>query len=298
MYLTGLADEAADSIDDQIHATQAVGWRRIEARHVDGKNLHDLADDAFERVVDRLEESGIRVDCLASAIGNWAKRIDDPSDSSLEEAERAIARMKRLGTRFVRVMSFAVLDGRSPDDQLQAERFARLRDICQMFGAHDLVVLHENCANYGGMGHPFTLELVENVPGLKLVFDTGNPLFLDDRAKPSPHPKQDSWEFYSAVKQHIARVHIKDGVWDHANQQMRFTFPGEGDGQVKRIASDLRESGYDGALSIEPNLRLNQGGDDPSARFDTYVEYGRRFMHLLDDLGWRASEAVEPVRKR
>jgi sugar phosphate isomerase/epimerase len=93
-------------------------------------------------------------------------------------------------------------------------------------------------------------------------------------------------------------VHIKDGVWDRASQQMRFTFPGEGDGQVRRIVSDLLDTGYDGALSIEPNLRLNQRGDDPSARFDAYVEYGRRFMRLLDESGWRASEAVEPVRKR
>ncbi len=296
MYLTGLTDEAAESIDEQIRATQALGWRRIEARHVDGRNLHDLSDAAFERVCEKLNAADIQVDCLASAVGNWAKRIDEPFESSLAEAERAIPRMKRLGTRVVRVMSFAVLEGRAPEDQMQEERFARLREICRMFAAHDLLVLHENCANYGGMGHPFTLKLLENVPGLKLVFDTGNPLFLDDRAQPAPLPKQDSWEFYAAVKNHIARVHIKDGVWDRASQQMRFTFPGEGGGQVRRIVSDLLQSGYDGALSIEPNLRLNQGGDDPSARLENYVEFGRRVMRLLDDLGWRASEAVEPER--
>ena len=292
MYLTGLTDEAADSIDEQIRATRTLGWRRLEARHVDGQDVHDLSDDAFERVCEKLRAADIQVDCLASAIGNWAKRIDEPFESSLAEAERAIRCMKRLGTRVVRIMSFAVLEGRSSNDQMQEQRFARLREICRMFSAHDFVVLHENCANYGGMGHPFTLKLLENVPGLKLVFDTGNPLFLDDRAQPGPHPKQDSWEFYSAVKDHIARVHIKDGVWDGNSQQMRFTFPGEGDGQLRRIVRDLLESGYDGGLSIEPNLRLNQTDDDPSARFETYVEFGRRFMRLLDELGWRGSEGV------
>jgi len=45
-----------------------------------------------------------------------------------------------------------------------------------MFADAGLTALHENCMNYGGMGWQFTLKLLENVPGLKLVYDTGNPV--------------------------------------------------------------------------------------------------------------------------
>src|SRR5262249_16172962 len=158
-----------------------------------------------------------------SAIANWGKRIDQPFDSSLGEAQRAIVRMQRLGTKLVRIMSFAVLEGRAPGDQLKEERFRRLRELVALFRDAGLHPVHENCMNYGGMGYPFSLELVENVPGLKLVFDTGNPVFSDDRSRPEPYPKQDAWEFYQQVKPHVAYVHIKDGLYDAATKQMNYT---------------------------------------------------------------------------
>ncbi len=217
MYYTGFADEAGKALDTQIKVTRELGWRNIEARSVqvgdfpDG-NLHDIPDDAFERAAEQLEAAGVQINCFGSTIGNWGKKIDEPFDSSLEEIRRAIPRMRRLGAQLVRIMSFAV---REDADQMENERFRRVREIQRMFADAGLTAVHENCMNYGGMGWPFTLRLLENVPGLKLVFDTGNPLFSDDRSKPKPYPKQSSWEFYEHVRDHVAFcIHIKDGRYD------------------------------------------------------------------------------------
>ena len=256
MYLTGFADEAAKTIEGQILATQALGWQYIESRNVNGKNIHDLPDDEFERVCEKLEEAGIRINCFGSAIANWGKQITDPFDSSLAEALRAIPRMKRLGTRLVRIMSFAVIEGRAPDNQMEEERFRRLRELVAMFSNEASPPCTKNCMNYGGMGWPFMLRLLENVPGLRVVFDTGNPVFNDDRAKPAPCPKQSSWEFYSNIKPFIEYVHIKDGIFDPATGQTEFTWPGEGHGDVRRIVADLLATGYDGGFSIEPHLKV------------------------------------------
>jgi sugar phosphate isomerase/epimerase len=288
MYLTGFADEAAADLAGQIRATQTLGWTRIEARNIDGVNIHDLPDAAFDAVCGTLADAGVTINCFGSTIANWGKSITEPFDSSLAEARRAIPRMQRLGTAFVRIMSFAVLKDRGPDDQMEAERFRRLRVLHTLFADAGLTPVHENCMNYGGMGWPYTLRLLENVPGLKLVFDTGNPVFSDDRAKPEPHPKQSSWEFYTHVKEHIAYVHIKDGRWDSAKQQAVFTFPGEGDGDVPRIMRDLIESGYDGGISIEPHLAVVFHDDSVTAeadvRFDNYVTYGRRMEALIAEI--------------
>ncbi len=294
MYLTGFADEAARGIDDQIRATKLLGWRHIESRNVDGKNLHDLPDAEFEVVCEKLERAGVSVNCFGSAIGNWAKRIDQPFESSLAEARRAIPRMQRLGTKLIRIMSFAVLEGKAPHEQMLDERAARLRELCGMFRSAGLTPVHENCMNYGGMGYAFTLGLLEKVPGLRLVFDTGNPVFSDDRSKAAPYPKQDAWEFYRQVKEHIEYVHIKDGVFE-APGGMRYSYPGEGAGQVRRIVKDLLDSGYDGGFSMEPHMKVvfhegDQGGED-QARLELYVEYGRRFMRLLGELGKTADGA-------
>jgi sugar phosphate isomerase/epimerase len=137
------------------------------------------------------------------------------------------------------------------------------------------------------MGWPFTLKLLENVPGLKLVFDTGNPVFSDDRSKPKPYPKQSAWEFYSHVKEHVAYVHVKDGSWDVKNNKAIFTYPGEGQGDVRRIVKDLISRGYEGGISIEPHMGKvfhdNSSGHSLNAE-QIYIEYGRRMMKMVKSI--------------
>jgi len=287
MYFTGFADEASHLLDDQIKVTQKLGWTNIEARNVAVGNfpagmIHDIPDAAFDLLVEKLGAAGVKINCFGSAIANWGKKIDDPIDSSLAEVRRSIPRMQRLGAKLVRIMSFAVRDG---ENQLEEERFRRVNIINRMFADAGITAVHENCMNYGGMGWQFTMKLVENVPGLKLVFDTGNPVFSDDRGKSKPWPKQSSWEFYSHVREYVAYVHIKDGRWDAQNNKSVFTYPGEGDGDVRRIVNDLISRGYDGGISIEPHM--GAVFHDPSSGHSLdagqiYVEYGRRMMDIAD----------------
>jgi sugar phosphate isomerase/epimerase len=288
MYLTGFADEAAQDVEGQIKATLELGWTNIESRNIGGKNIHDISDAEFDLVEAKLTEAGVSVNCFGSAIANWGKQITEPFDSSLAEAKRAIPRMQRLGTKLVRIMSFAVLKDRKPDDQMEDERFRRVRELNRMFADAGMTAVHENCMNYGGMGWSYTLKLIENVPGLKLVFDTGNPVFSDDCSKPEPYPKQSAWEFYSHVREHVAYIHIKDGIWDPEAKKAVYTFPGEGHGDVKKIVKDLLKHGYKGGISMEPHLAVVY--HDPSSaasaekRYSNYVEYGRQFEKLVAEV--------------
>jgi sugar phosphate isomerase/epimerase len=292
MYLTGFADEAAPDIDGQMRATKELGWQCIEARNINGTNIHDVPEEVFEEAVGKLQDAGVQINCFGSAIANWGKSIADPFDITLEEIKQAIPRMQRLGTKLIRIMSYAVLDDRAPDDQMEEERFRRLRIMHQMFTDAGLTPVHENCMNYGGMSWQHTLRLIENVPGLKLVFDTGNPVFTDDRSKPKPYPKQSSWEFYSHVKEHVAYVHIKDGRFVEESgglfPKVKYTFPGEGDGDVVRIVRDLLAGGYEGGLSIEPHLSVVHHDEsvvsEEEQRFNNYVEYGRRMERIVNEL--------------
>jgi len=294
-YYTGFADEAGADLETQIRATRALGWSCLEARNIGGRNIHDLSDAEFDQVCGRLDEAGLRVNCFGSAIANWAKAITDPFDSSLAEARRAIPRMQRLGTQLVRIMSFAVIKDRPPDDQMAEERFRRVRELQQMFTDAGLTPLHENCMNYGGMGYTYTLRLLEAVPGLRLVFDTGNPVFSDDRSKAAPCPKQSAFTFYAQVRDFVSYIHIKDGIWNAAEGRTRYTFPGEGHGDVPEILADLIGRGYAGGISIEPHLAVvhhdSTVRSEAAVRFDNYVEYGRRLMALVERLPQRTPTA-------
>ncbi|MBN1517708.1 sugar phosphate isomerase/epimerase [Candidatus Sumerlaeota bacterium] len=292
MYFTGFADEASPVVEKQIQATLDLGWSNIEARVTGSGNLHDIPDDEFEQIVSQLEAANVNINCFGSAIFNWAKQVTDPLEPHMAEVERAIPRMKRLGTKLVRVMSYALLKDRGPEDQMEEERFARMRKITDLFLAEGLQPVHENCMNYGGMSSAHTLRLLENVPGLKLVFDTGNPVFNLDYSKSKPYPWQSAWEFYQDVKEHVVYIHIKDAImrkeWDGSGQRPNpeYRWPGEGDGDVRRILTDLLQNGYDGGISIEPHLGTvfhDETGRSSSEekRIEIYQEYGRRLMKMV-----------------
>lgn len=288
MILTGITDEAGALIDTQIKAVKELGWNTIEARSVEVEgfpkaNLHDIADEAFDLVEEKLKNGGVGVYCFGSTIANWGKKIDDPFD--LSEVERAIPRMQRLGSQYVRIMSYAVREG---EDQLEEERFHRLREMTKRFLDAGITPVHENCMNYGGMSWQHALKLLENVPGLKWVFDTANPVFNDDRSKPEPMPKQDPWEFWTHLKEHTVHIHVKDAIWDNSKNDADYTLPGKGDGAVRRILSDALESGYDAGISIEPHLAVVFHDDSVKASdeeiYQSFIGYGKALMELLEDI--------------
>jgi sugar phosphate isomerase/epimerase len=292
--LSGFADEAAGGIDGQIAATRALGWPCIEARSVGGVNIHDLSDADFDAVRAKLDAAGIRIDCFGSTIANWSKSIDEPFDATLAAVERAIRRMRALGAPLIRIMSYAIrLDerGRALADQKKEERFRRLREICGRFLEAGITPVHENCMNYGGMSWEHSLEMLAAVPGLKLVYDTGNPGITPDFRKPFPYPNQDARECYEKLRGHVVHVHIKDGVRDPETGEERYFFPDEGVCDVAGVVEDLLRTGYDGDFSIEPHMAVvfHDAGVSASdqARFDNYVDYGRRFERLLGEAGRR-----------
>src|SRR5262249_32705987 len=159
--LTGVGDEAANLIGGQIRAVQQLGWTQLEMRGVEvpgfaKTNFHDLPEAAFDQAVRQLENAGVGVYCFGSTIMNWAKTIETPFDVPLAEVKRAIPRMQRLGTKYVRVMSFKPGD---EDFRIPAEIFRRVKDVTQMFLDEGLQPVHENCMNYGGMSWQHALEL-------------------------------------------------------------------------------------------------------------------------------------------
>ncbi|MFC7335611.1 sugar phosphate isomerase/epimerase family protein [Haloferula chungangensis] len=288
MKLTGFADEASRDLDKQIAATKDIGWSAISARMVGDKNLHEVPEAEFNDIADRLDAAGIIVPEFGSLIGNWAKKIDSDFDITLAEIERAIPRMKRLNTQLIRIMSYA----QNPwgEDQQEAERFRRLREIVNRFSDAGLTAIHENCMNWGGFSAEHTLRLVEEVPGLKLVFDTGNPVFQKDRSKPNADgsfPWQDPFEFWEKVREHVAHIHIKDCINPVSDDvEPAYTMPGDGQAKLVEILTDAKSHGYDGWIAIEPHVATVFHAADPTAVdrqqcYDSYVEYGKRFEKLL-----------------
>jgi sugar phosphate isomerase/epimerase len=291
MYLTGFADEAGKDIDIQIRATRELDWRDIELRATAHGNIAEMSDAHFEELCGKLNEAGITVNCYGSGIANWAKSIFDPPDSSYDELITALPRLERLGTKLVRVMSF-----RCPEDasintpEIEAEVIKRMKRLTEIAEGGGVVLVHENCDNWGGRSYEHTLRIMDAIdsPNFRLVFDTGNPCFRKDVrfGASDPFADQDAWEFYDNVKDYIEYIHIKDAVTQDGKTV--FTMPGEGNGRVVDILTDLFRRGYDGGISSEPHLAVVFHDDSVACEADVmyanYVDYGKRLTKIVESI--------------
>jgi sugar phosphate isomerase/epimerase len=291
MILLGIGDEGANTIDGQIRATQELGWKHLEPRGVEipgfsKANFHDIPDEAFDIALGKLDAADIKVYCFGSTIMNWAKKIGDPFEITLAEVKRAIPRMKRVGAKYIRVMSFKPGD---EEFKIPSEVFRRVKDVTNMFLDEGLQPVHENCMNYGGMSWQHALELLDKCPGLKWVFDTANPIFNSDRSKPKPWPKQDPWEFWEHIRDHVVHIHIKDATWNPKKNDADYNWPGEGEGRVVDILKNAFARGYDAGISIEPHMvvvfhetQSKAAGEDSMQK--NFVEYGQRLEKIIADI--------------
>ncbi len=283
MYFSGIADEGAKDIDGQIRVHQDLGWNHIELRMIDGTNVVALDDTAFDQVADKLEDAGMQCSCFGSAIGNWARPITGDPAVDYGDLRRAIPRMQRLRTPFIRVMSYPN-DSERPvaESEWRSEAIRRLKELARMAEDGGITLVHENCSGWGGLSAENSNILLAEVdsPALQVVFDTGNPVTYG----------QDAWDYYKTVQESIAYVHIKDakarpgaGVGEE-----EYVYCGEGDGYVREIVGDLLANGYDSGISIEPHLAavIHTGAKAETSQqmYDTYTEYGRRLMAIVDEV--------------
>ncbi|MCF6176016.1 MAG: sugar phosphate isomerase/epimerase [Victivallaceae bacterium] len=292
MYFTGFADEAGKDFDLQLKATKELGWENIETRALLSGNLASISDEEFEQVCEKLDANGIKFNCFGSGIANWSQNITDSPEPSYEELRKAIPRMEKLGIKMVRMMSFAVPEELRPQSMDYFDEVVKRVQVLTKMAEHaGILLVHENCTNWGGLSYEHTLKLLDKVnsPNFKLVFDTGNPVLHKDYRGDAPYSYQNAWEFYSNVKEHIVYIHIKDGIID-ADDKMVYSFPGEGAGYVRKILTDAFKNGYDGGISIEPHMAFvfhdssqNKDQADELA-YQNYVEYGHKMMILVDSI--------------
>ncbi|MEK6794516.1 MAG: sugar phosphate isomerase/epimerase family protein [Spirochaetota bacterium] len=306
MYLTGFTDEAGMDIDTQIRVTKALGWSNIEMRGVFTANLTDISDAEFDIVVEKTKAAGISVNCFGSAIANGGRTVkegEDEYERAIIEMTRAIPRMHRLGSKMLRGMSFRVPgDGDHIGSEYEKKVFATLNRLAKICEDAGVMYVHENCSGYGNLSYEHSLRMMDAVrsPAFTLVFDTGNPFMTPDRIGKPPYQMQSAWEFYRAVREHVAYVHIKDTamVKDAAGDVKRtYVFPGEGACEVKRIVADLLSRRYDGGFSMEPHMKPEQMTTPPDfpnedGKFNLYYEYGKRFMRVMDEV--KAESALTP----
>ncbi len=281
MILTGIADEAAVDIDNQVKAHKELGWNHIELRLVDGKNIAgEVSDTEFDKICSVLDREGLTVTGFASRIANWSRHINDDFSLDVNDLKASIPRMKRLGVRPIRVMSWK---GEGVENRKwRDEAIRRMKELAKIAEDGDVLLCHENCYGWGGLSVENMLEMRDAVgsPSFALLYDIGNTLShgLDPEI------------FFQGIRNEFAYLHIKDvRRKDGGGPSDDYTFCGEGDANIREyLETIILEDGYDGVISIEPHVAAvvhkSGGVSSPRQMYESYLKYGRIFTAMVGEI--------------
>ena len=271
--VSGIGDEAAADLADQIRIHTELGLQGLELRTVGGRGLHELTDAEAALMAARVLASGLEVPVAATPIGNWGTDIGAPLAPDLAILRRTADVASLVGCRHLRVMSYPN-DGRA-DAEWRAAALIRLARLTLLAEELDVVLLHENCHGWASRSAAASLDLVTTVdsPHLRLLFDIGNGLAYGYDALP----------FLRDVLPWVEHVHVKDGV--RTDSGAEFGVPGDGEAGVADCLRLLDGAGYQGWYSLEPHVaHIPHLGvtADPATLEAGYRTCAEKFLRMLD----------------
>ena len=232
--LCAFSDEANPSLEGQIAAMKRNGIALTELRSIGGKNVKDLTEDEARKIRKTLDEAGIAVWSVGSPLGKVDITVD------IEDYLQTVSHVCRLavilGAKYIRMFSFF---GAYAQPEKVYEYLGRMVKVADSYG---VILCHENEKDIFGD----TLERVElilqNVPGLRAVYDPANFLQVGEAADKTLTALHGKTEYF----------HIKDVI----AQTGEIVPAGHGDGMIGKLIGMVEG---DTVLTLEPHLRVFAG---------------------------------------
>ncbi|MEM6259364.1 MAG: TIM barrel protein [Planctomycetota bacterium] len=238
--LSAFADEAADSVADQIAALTAANIDHVDLRSVDGINIVELPVDHAVKVKQMLDNAGIKVGMYGSPIGKTD--IADDVAIELSRIDHLGKMLDVFGATNVRAFSFYNKDG-LPSDEWKAKSLDKLGQLRDRAAALGLVLYHENETEVYGDHPDQIVELAElRNNSFKLIYDFAN--YQRTGAEP--------WANWQRLKPMTDALHFKDQKKSGDHVPI-----GKGDTMANEIMADAVATGWSGPCTLEPHLFMS-----------------------------------------
>lgn len=256
------------------------GLEYVELQYLWEKQVGDLTDTDIERVKGLIEERDLKVSCI-SHHNLTALPVDTAVDAPAYQAhiatlQRCIDVAQALGTSLVRIFSFRkemVLFGAEPiiSEGAWTTLLNRLEEPLRIADAAGITLVIETAISGNVTSAHLARKLIDELdaPHLKVLWDPCSSLYCTE----TPYP-----DGYEVIREHIAHVHLKDGVVNLPVATFDFCAMRQGqmDPYYNGIVNALRRDGYDGAISLE-SVYTPVGG----TREDGFRESLPVFMELM-----------------
>lgn len=183
----------------------------------------------------------------------------DRIEEHLELLKRACQIAQELDCPCIRLFPFRypenhILVGTDEDMALITQQFAKALTIAQ---AYNVTLVVENCP-YSHCPKPeMTLKLIQALdhPQLKLLYDPANSYRAVKERVPSQYLTRSMSDEIDLIKGQISHIHLKNYTFDpQVEKPFVHVNLTQGDLNYTDILSQLKRNGYDQALSLEPEV--------------------------------------------
>ncbi|HEX3814143.1 MAG TPA: sugar phosphate isomerase/epimerase family protein [Mycobacteriales bacterium] len=238
--LSGFADEISDDLGEQCDLLGELGMANLEFRSVGGTNVAALTDDQLTDAAATLDRRGVSVTCIGSPLGK--SKITDPFEDELPKVERSLRAAQILRSPFVRVFSFFLPPGEDPTRH-RDEVLRRMSHLAREAERAGVTLLLENETKVYGETPERCVDIFDSVgsAALRATWDSAN--FVHAGLAPFT-------DAYPIIRPYLVHLQIKDCARNGDGNLPA----GQGDGQIPETIAALRDSGFDGVLSLEPHL--------------------------------------------
>lgn len=229
--LSAFSDEAGSSIEEQIAAMKRNGISYTELRSIDGKNVSAFTLDEAKAYQKTFEENGISVWSIGSPLGKADIEVDF---AEYEKKVRHVCELAKIfKTDKIRMFSFWHANDK------EEKVYENLRKMVAIGKEYGVQMCHENEKDIFGDIAERVLKIMENVDGLKYIYDPANFLQCDEPADKTLDLFHNKTEYF-----HIKDVIVESGALVPA---------GYGDGKIKELLERITD---DKVLTLEPHLAV------------------------------------------
>ena len=253
LQLCAFADEAGNSLDEQISALKENNIPYLELRGVDGKNVADLTDAEAKSILD---DACLRIWSLGSPAGKT--KITDDFSFEEERFKRLLNVADITQAKCIRLFSFYETNG---DAAYFDEVCRRLNRFLELAKGHSVILCHENEKGIFGDTAERCLRLHRALPQLGCVYDPANFLQCGENTLRA-------WDL---LEPYLTYMHIKDCAADGS-----IVPPGDGEGHIAQLAAKYAKRGG-GVMTMEPHLADFVGLEGLEQEGDKSAVGGRSF---------------------
>lgn len=232
--LCAFIDESAADLQGQMAAMKRNDLDLIEVRNINGVNVASFTLENAKEYQKVFEDNGVRAWSIGSPLG----KVD--ISTPFNEYEKTVRHIFEIANIFKtdKVRAFSFFKAYDQREKV----FDYLNKMVEISREYGVNLYHENEKEIYGDTCDRVLDIMENVKGLKFIYDPANYLQVGDCADKT----------LSALHSKTDYFHIKDVI----SSTQELVPAGVGDGKIYKLVDMIDK---DTVLTLEPHLAVFSG---------------------------------------